>query len=108
MQSTSTMKETLEGLRVILDDAAMKDIGNIYRDKLDQATTADLFLAVTNNIHDVAQETAEDAAAFETMGTLSRILLAVREVYVKGVLDGMQSVAQAINEQIDELNAQNE
>lgn len=103
MQSTRTLKETLEELRVILDDAAKKDIGDTYREKLDPKTTAELFAGVTQRIYDVAHETEETAADFDSMGKTMRLFLAIREVYVMGVLDGMDAIAQATGERIDEL-----
>lgn len=103
MQSTRTLKETLEELRVILDDAAKKDIGDTYREKLDPKTTAELFAGVTKRIYDVAHETEETAADFDSMGKTMRLFLAIREVYVMGVLDGMDAIAQATGERIDEL-----
>jgi len=103
MQSTRTLKETLEELRVTLDDAAKKDIGDTYREKLDPKTTAELFAGVTKRIYDVAHETEETAAEYYSMDSSMRLFLAVREVYVMGVLDGMDAIAQATGERIDEL-----
>lgn len=103
MQSTTTNKETLEKLRVILDDETRKSIGDIYRNKLDPKTTAELFAGVTKHIYDVAHETEEAAADFDSMGKTMRLFLAIREVYVMGVLEGMESIAQATGERIDEL-----
>ena len=103
MQSNTTKKETLEELRVILDDAAKKSIGDTYREKLDPKTTAELFASVTKHIYDVAHETEEAAADFDSMGKTMRLFLAIREVYVMGVLEGMDAIAQATGAKIDEL-----
>ena len=103
MQSITMNKETLEKLRVILDDEARKSIGDIYRNKLDPKTTAELFAGVTKRIYDVAHETEETAAEYYSMDSAMRLFLAVREVYVMGVLDGMDAIAQATGEKIDEL-----
>ena len=96
-------KEVLEELRVTLDDASKKSIGDSYRNKFDQATTSEMLAGIMQKIHDVANETPETAAEFQSMNATERLLLAIREVYVLGVLEGMEVVAQAIGEKIDEL-----
>lgn len=104
MQGNTEKKGNLpEELRDILDDKARQSIGDSYREKLDPETTAELFAGITKHIYDVAHETEEAAADFDSMGKTMRFFLAIREVYVMGVLEGMDTLARATAWRIDEL-----
>jgi len=81
-----------------LTEENKNEIAEKYRGLLNENKVADMYAAVCHHIEAEAEKTAEGKADFDTWTEADKMFFAVREVYIMGILEGMQTVAQAIKD----------
>lgn len=77
-----------------ITDEVRESLTKMFRDKCTYNEAADLFCAAIQNIENAAEANKDDAAAFDEMNMLDKILLLIREAYVVGAITAFEIAAQ--------------
>ena len=100
---TVTADQLKDSFLTELPDDQRQTLYNTWQERIDINDAAEMLAAISESTMKRAKENPEDAAAYKEWSRMDKILWAIKESYIFGILQAFEIMAAANRMSIDEL-----